>query len=127
MRLQEKSLSKLKLTDILRKKRKNLQSYLTETGIVTYERLVRSCTSIGVTPPTEQEFKNAIGNPLTPEISSPTDGILVLNPPTTTEDVPADFSTAMDHPENQLNEEDTTTTQRLKRGTKKKLVIPENE
>lgn len=81
MRLQEKSLSKLRLVDILRKKKKQLRTYLMETGIVTYERLLRSCDSIGVTPPSEKEFMNAMGNPLTPEFSSPTDGVLVLNPP----------------------------------------------
>lgn len=81
MRLQEKSISKLALTDLLRRKRKDLKTYLKETGIVTYERLVRSCTSIGVVPPSEEEFRNVLGNPTTPQVSSPTDGILVLEPP----------------------------------------------
>ena len=81
MRLQEKSLSKLTLLDLLRRKRKNLEAYLKEAGIVTYDRLVRSCTSIGVIPPTEEQFLAARGNPVTHEVSSPTDGILVLNPP----------------------------------------------
>lgn len=81
MRLQEKSLSKLTLLDLLRRKRKNLETYLNEAGIVTYDRLVRSCTSIGVVPPSEEQFLEARGNPVTPDISSPTDGILVLNPP----------------------------------------------
>lgn len=81
MRLQGKSISKLALVDLLRRKRKNLKTYLSEAGIVTYERLVRSCTSIGVVPPSEGEFMNALGNPSTPMVSSPTDGILVLEPP----------------------------------------------
>jgi hypothetical protein len=81
MRLQEKSLSKLTLADILRKKRKTLGDHLRELGIVTYDRLLKSCTSIGVIAPTEEEFLNAMGNPVTPDISSPMDGILVLNPP----------------------------------------------
>jgi hypothetical protein len=87
MRLQEKSLSKLTLLDLLRRKRKNLEAYLKEAGIVTYDRLVRSCTSIGVIPPTEEQFLAARGNPVTHEVSSPTDGILVLNPPELVEPV----------------------------------------
>ena len=81
MRLQEKSLSKLTLLDLLRRKRKNLSTHLKETGIVTYERLVRTCSSVGLVPPTEKQFMDAMGNPTTPKISSPTDGILVLEPP----------------------------------------------
>lgn len=81
MRLQGKSISKLALVDLLRRKRKDLKTYLSEAGIVTYERLVRSCASIGVAPPSEEEFMNVLGNPATPMVSSPTDGILVLDPP----------------------------------------------
>lgn len=85
MRLQEKSVSKLTLVDLLRRKRKNLTTHLKEAGIVTYERLVRSCASVGLIPPSEDEFRNALGNPPTPMVSSPTDGILVLDPPEITD------------------------------------------
>lgn len=80
MRLQKKSISKINLVDLLRKKRSNLTSYLTETGIASYELLVSRCNSIGVAPPTEEAFLDAKGNPVTPEFSSPTEGIVVLNP-----------------------------------------------
>jgi len=80
MRLQKKSISRLNLLDLLRKKRSNLTSYLSENGIASYELLASRCNSIGVAPPTEEEFLNAKGNPVTPEFSSPTEGIVVLNP-----------------------------------------------
>lgn len=78
MRLQRKSLSKISLTDLLRKKRSNLSNFLKETGIVSYDLLRSRCDLIGVLPPTEEEFFKIRGNP--PVISSPTEGIVVLEP-----------------------------------------------
>jgi hypothetical protein len=80
MRLQEKSLSKLTLDSLLRKKRSTLESFLKETGIVTYETLETRCRSIGVVPPEREQFLRAMGNPVVHEYSSPTEGIVVLNP-----------------------------------------------
>lgn len=79
MRLQKKSLSKVSLTDLLRRKRTNLSNFLTETGIVTYDLLLKRCDSIGVLPPTEDQFLKVKGYPVTHEVSSPTEGIVVLN------------------------------------------------
>jgi hypothetical protein len=80
MRLQKKSLSKVSLVDLLRRKRTTLSKFLSETGIVTYELLVNRCNSIGVLPPSEDQFMKVKGNPITHEFSSPTEGIIVLNP-----------------------------------------------
>lgn len=80
MRLQEKSLSKLTLDSLLRKKRSTLENFLKETGIVTYETLEVRCRSIGVVPPEREQFLRAMGNPVVHEYSSPTEGIVVLNP-----------------------------------------------
>ena len=80
MRLQQKSLSKVTLESLLRKKRTTLENFLKETGIVTYDRLVSRCSSIGVVPPDESKFLEAKGNPVTHEYSSPTEGIVVVNP-----------------------------------------------
>lgn len=81
MRLQKKSLSRIALTDLLRRRRTNLENFLNDMGIVTYELLVSRCASMGVTPPSEEQFLKARGNQVTHEISSPTEGIVVLNPP----------------------------------------------
>ena len=80
MRLQKKSLSRVTLESLLRKKKTNLQGFLRETGIVTYELLAERCASIGVVPPSVSQFLEAKGNPVTHEVSSPMEGIVVLNP-----------------------------------------------
>lgn len=80
MRLQKKSLSKINLADLLRRRKSTLEKFLDETGIVTYALLKQRCTSIGVIPPTEEYFMQTKGNPATHEISSPTEGIIVINP-----------------------------------------------
>lgn len=87
MRLQKKSISSINLTDLLRKKKTNLENYIKENGIVTYELLSSRCGSLGVMPPSEKDFLNAMGNPVTPEISSPTEGIVVINPEFDQEDL----------------------------------------
>jgi hypothetical protein len=80
MRLQQKSISRISLSDILRKKRSTLKDFLDTNGIASYELLVSRCGSLGVSAPSELEFLEAKGNPVTPEFSSPTEGIVVINP-----------------------------------------------
>lgn len=80
MRLQTKSLSRVSLLDLLRKKRSTLEKFLDDTGIVTYEKLVERCSSIGVVPPSVEQFHKAMGSPMTHEVSSPTEGVIVLAP-----------------------------------------------
>lgn len=80
MRLNKKSISKVSLLDLLRRKHSNLEKFLNENGIVTYDRLVARCASIGVVPPSEDQFNDSMGNPKMHQFSSPTEGIVVLNP-----------------------------------------------
>lgn len=81
MRLQKKSISKVTLADLLRRKRTDLQSFLAGSGIVSYELLVSRCNSMGVVPPTDEEFQVARGFSHMHDISSPAEGIVVLQPP----------------------------------------------
>jgi len=81
MRLQNKSYSKVKLIDILTKRKKTLKMFLKEMGIVTFESLKMRCNNMGVLPPSQKEYDDAMGNPVIPEISSPTEGIVVLSVP----------------------------------------------
>lgn len=80
MRLHSKSLSKLSLTNLLRRKRSDLKRFLTESGITTYETLKVRCSSLGVLVPSQDEFKDALGVTDVPNVSSPTEGVVVLNP-----------------------------------------------
>jgi hypothetical protein len=81
MRLQKKSLSRVQLTDLLRRRKTTLEKFLKDTGIVTYELLVERCSSMGVVAPTREQFSSVRGNPETYEVSSPTEGVVVLSPP----------------------------------------------
>jgi hypothetical protein len=83
MRLHNHSLSKVSLSDVLRKRRTNLKKFLEDSGIVTYELLTSRCASMGVLVPSEADFNSAKGikPDTTPEISSPTEGVLVLDSP----------------------------------------------
>jgi len=79
MRLHKNSISKVNLTDILRRRKKSLQQFLDETGIVTYELLKERCRSMGVSPPCEEQFLNVMGRGM-PEVSSPAEGVIVILP-----------------------------------------------
>lgn len=114
MRLQTKSLSRVSLLDLLRKKRSTLEKFLDDTGIVTYDKLVERCSSIGVVPPGEDQFHKAMGSPMTHEVSSPTEGVVVLAPlPEVHEEH------LMTSEEDILLEQQTETTQRSPRKKRK--------
>lgn len=80
MKFQKNSVSKLALTDLLRRKRTNLVKYLTDNGIYSYELLSTRCLSIGVIAPTEEQFLKARGTGHLCAVSSPCEGIVVLYP-----------------------------------------------
>lgn len=82
MKFQKNSVSKLALTDLLRRKRTNLVKYLTDNGIYSYELLSTRCLSIGVIAPTEDQFLKARGTGSVCDVCSPSEGIVVLHPET---------------------------------------------
>lgn len=71
-----KNLTPLKLTDLLKRRKKNLEEFLTESGITTYESLKERCSRMGVQPPLQNEWEKIRGD----FITSPTEGIIVLDP-----------------------------------------------
>lgn len=77
MRLNKKSISKVGLSDVLRRRRRTLSQFLTENGIVTYELLTARCDSMGVLPPSQQDFTVASGG-VVPQVSSPTEGVVIV-------------------------------------------------
>ena len=83
MRLHERSISKVTLINVLKRRKSSLKRFLEETGIVTYELLRTRCDSMGVIPPEEQEFLDATGAYATgtATVSSPAEGVIVLNTP----------------------------------------------
>lgn len=73
-----KNLPRLKLTDLLRRRRMGLKQLLTELGITTYEGLCIRCARLGVVSPTIDEFEVVI--PPMMQVNSPQEGVIVLEP-----------------------------------------------
>ncbi len=111
MRLHERSLSKVSLFDILRRRKKTLKDFLLENGIVTYETLVSRCNSMGVLPPTEEKFNEMTGKKSEAEFiaSSPTEGVVVLDPPVIVEESTGKLQSLQDMPPPEVEVEVVTT------------------
>lgn len=77
-----RGLPPIRLQDLLKKRRTNLKDFLKNTGVATYATLEQKCQKLGVSPPTEEEFNSALGA----VVSSPQEGIIVLDPPNLTKD-----------------------------------------
>lgn len=77
-----KGLPKIKLLNLLKKKRTNLKEFLSNSGIASYQTLLLKCANMGVDSPSEQEFNDALG----PIVSSPQEGVIVLDPPNLVKD-----------------------------------------
>lgn len=74
-RIHLKNLPKIKLTDLLRRRKMTLKQLLDEHGITTYQGLVIRCASMGVAPPEERDFTSLVP---VPRASNPQEGIVVL-------------------------------------------------
>lgn len=72
-----KRLPQIKLVDLLKKRKITLKQFLGDYGIVTHSTLITKCDSMGVSPPSEIEFKKIVNV----AISSPQEGIVVLDSP----------------------------------------------
>lgn len=81
MRMHKKSMSRVSLVDLLRRRKSDLARFLSESGIVSYETLKIRCDTMGVIPPTLEAFYAVTGGPdITLAISAPDEGIVVLQP-----------------------------------------------
>lgn len=77
MNTEIKNLPRLRLADLLRRRKMRLERFLDESGIHSYGGLVAKCKKIGVQPPTETEYRSV--RPI--QVSSQQDGVVVLDPP----------------------------------------------
>lgn len=84
MRVPVKNMPRLKLADLLRRRKMSLRALLDEFGITTYEGLVIRCARMGVLEPTEAEFKVAYPDP---PVNSPQEGVIVLEAPPVVDDI----------------------------------------
>lgn len=70
--------SPITLKALLHRRKTTLEGFVTNNGIFTYELLCERCRSIGVVPPSLEEFQEVLPKK---EITSPTEGIVVLPAP----------------------------------------------
>lgn len=76
---------KLRLADVIRRRRTTLRAFIDSLGITTYAALDNMCRRLGVVSPTEEEFLTAM--PLAQRVNSPMEGIIVLEPPAVVDDI----------------------------------------
>lgn len=84
MRVVVKNMPKLKLSDLLRRRKMTLRALLDEFGITTFNGLLIRCDRMGCAPPTEAEFK--VAYPTGP-VNSPQEGVVVLEAPPVIDDI----------------------------------------
>lgn len=76
MKLNLRNRQTIALVDLLRRRKTTLEVFVKTNGITTYELLVERCTRLGCIPPSPTQFNN-----LRQEVvSSPTEGIVVVEP-----------------------------------------------
>jgi hypothetical protein len=78
----KKNLPKLRLADLLKRRKMTLKQLLDEFGITTYAALTIRCERMGVQAPSQEEFDVVAGT----VVSSPTEGVVVLEAPPVIED-----------------------------------------
>lgn len=84
MRLPSQPQSRLKLHDLLKRRRMGLKQFIDEYGISTYEGLVNRCDRMGVAPPSEADFKEAFPSP---PVNNPIEGVVVVEAPVFVDDI----------------------------------------
>lgn len=82
MRFTLKNMPKLRLADLLRRRKMTLKQFLNEFGITTYEGLASRCERMGVVPPPGHEF---LATALT-VVNNPSEGIVVVELPVVVHD-----------------------------------------
>lgn len=76
MKLKIKNKPQLPLIQLLRRRKTSLSRFMSEQGITTYEGLINRCNTMGVLPPTEEEYAKV----KVPLVSNPQEGLVVLDP-----------------------------------------------
>lgn len=71
---------RLKLADLLRRRKMSLVQLLGEFGITTYAGLVVRCERLGVMPPSEDDFTSAFVDRSKP-VNNPQEGVVVVEAP----------------------------------------------
>jgi hypothetical protein len=76
MKIKMKNQPRLRLADLLRRRKMSLTRFMSEFGITTYAELVDKSTRIGVVAPAQHEF-DALGLEV---VNDPMNGVIVVGP-----------------------------------------------
>lgn len=76
-KIKVKNLPRLKLEDLLRRRKTTLAKHMKEFGITTYEGLLERCSRMGVEPPSQQQFLSVAPT----VVNNPQEGVVVLEAP----------------------------------------------
>lgn len=71
---------RLRLADVIRRRRTTLAALIKEIGLTTYTGLEIWCGRMGISAPTLAEFHAVVPQTI-PKVSSPQEGVIVLEPP----------------------------------------------
>ena len=77
MHVNVKNMPRLRLADLLRRRKMTLKQFVDESGIQAYGAMVERCDALGVQPPTEEEYDLIVPA----KVSVQQDGVIVLEPP----------------------------------------------
>lgn len=80
MKVTVNNLPKIKLENLLKRRKITMKAFLDEMGITTYDSLVNRCDRIGVQPPTQDEFVSVMPETI---VNNPLEGVVVVEPPPT--------------------------------------------
>ena len=117
-----KNVPRLKLGDLLRRRKMSLKTFMDEFGVTTYEALTFRCKRLGVQAPEESEFK-ALNMPM---VSDPSEGVIVLAAPIEI-DEPQKIRNGLVQLERVTTSESVTSEVTQKKTKKKKEDLPTDE
>lgn len=80
-----KNLPRLRLTDLLRRRKMTLRQFIDELGLTTWSALQLRCERMGIVEPTQAEFDVAM--PPINRVNSPQEGVIVLEAPRVTDEL----------------------------------------
>jgi hypothetical protein len=101
--------SQIRLEDLLRKRKTNLNQFIKDRGITTYEGLDTLCKRLGVLTPNQESFSLCVEK----YVSNPAAGVVVIPPPVvlneSTGEPESDEDTFEDlHPQISITDEDAS-------------------
>lgn len=76
MQVKIKNMPNLSLLALLKRRKTTLKKYVDELGLHTYTSLTSHCDSLGVSSPTQEQYKQAMPD----VVSVPEEGVIVLPP-----------------------------------------------